>query len=132
MEDVKAPDIIKKYFDLSWDENKSLPLPTSNGPFGSMTIVQSDEYPVAAHAIKDLFQHTQQATMSPLAFPSGNVMLWLPGKFDKESKAKKGIIKLMLLHIRGNIDINSTLITNVTLVTTSKGMQVVLNQHRAA
>jgi hypothetical protein len=58
MEDIKPPDNIKKYFDPSWDENKSLPLATSNGPFGTMTIVQSDFYPVAACAIKDLFQFT--------------------------------------------------------------------------
>jgi hypothetical protein len=58
MEDVKTLDNIKKYFDLSWDEKKSLPLATSNGPFGTMTIVQSDDCPVAAHAIQDLLLHT--------------------------------------------------------------------------
>ena len=35
---------------------------------------------------------------------------------------------LMLLHIRGNININTRLITNVTFASPSKGMQVVLNQ----
>jgi hypothetical protein len=80
-----------------------------------MTIVQSDDYPVAARAIKDLFQLTQWAATSSEAFPLGNIMLQLPGEIEKESKAKKGIIKLMLLHIRGDIDINSTSITNVTL-----------------
>ncbi len=128
MEDIKTLDNIKKYFNSSWHENKPLPLTTSNGPFGTMNIVQSDNYPVAACAIKDLFHLTPQAATSLVAFPSGNVMLQLPGKIDKESEAKKGIIKLMLLHIRGNIDIKSMLITNVTLVTPSKGMQVVLNQ----
>jgi hypothetical protein len=66
-----------------------------------------------------------------VAFHSGNVMLQLPGKIDKEFKAKKGIIKLMLLHICGDIDINSMLITNVTLATPSKGMQLVFNQSHA-
>jgi hypothetical protein len=55
MKDVNTPDNIKKYFNLSWYENKSLPLAKSNGTFGTMTIVQSDDYPVAACAIKDLF-----------------------------------------------------------------------------
>ncbi len=134
MEDVNTPNNIKKYFNLSLDENKSHCLATSNGPFGTMTIVQSDEYPVAAHAIKvkDLLQLTPQAATSPAVFPPGNAMLQLPGKIDKVSKANKGIIKLMLLHIHGNININSTSITNVTLATPSKGMQVVLNQPRAA
>jgi hypothetical protein len=59
-------------------------------------------------------------------------MLQLPSKIDKKSKAKKGIVKLMLLHVRGNIDIEATLVTNVIPATPSKGMQVVLNQPRAA
>jgi hypothetical protein len=53
MKEVKTPQ--KKYFDPTWDRSKSLPLATSNGTFGTMTIVQSDTYPVAALAIKDLF-----------------------------------------------------------------------------
>ncbi len=54
-EDVKTPKTIKKYFNLTWDASKkSLLLATSNGPFGTMTIVQSNDYPVAACAIKDL------------------------------------------------------------------------------
>jgi hypothetical protein len=55
-------------------------------------------------------------------------MLQLPGEIDKESEAKKGIIKLMLLHVHGNIDIDSTLIMNINPATPSRGMQVVLNQ----
>jgi hypothetical protein len=97
-----------------------------------MAIVQSKDYPVAARAIKDLFRLTQQATTNPGNFPQGNVMLHLPGEIDKESKAKKGIIKLMLLHIRGDIDINSTSIMSINLATPSKGMQLVLNQPCAA
>jgi hypothetical protein len=55
-------------------------------------------------------------------------MLQLPGEIDKESKAKKGIIKLMLFHTRGDININSMSITNVNLATPLKDMQLVLNQ----
>jgi hypothetical protein len=54
MEEIKPPESIKKEFDPNRDA-KSLPLATSNGPFGAMTLVQSDDYPVAAHVIKDLF-----------------------------------------------------------------------------
>ncbi len=57
-------------------------------------------------------------------------MLQLPGKIDKESEVKKGIIKLMLLHTRGDIDIDSTLITNINPASPLVGMQVVLNQPR--
>jgi hypothetical protein len=67
-----------------------------------MTLVQSNNYPVAARVIKDLFQLSSQAVAPSLAsFASGNVMIHLPAKVDKESEAKKGIVKLMLLHIRG-------------------------------
>jgi hypothetical protein len=132
MERVNTPERIFKYFNPSWDKDKSLPLATVNGSFGIMTIVQSEDYPVAAGAIKDLFRLTPQAAKNPGISPQGNVMLQLPGEIDKESKTKKGIIKLVLLHIRGDIDINSMLITNVNLATPSKGMQLFLNQPRAA
>jgi hypothetical protein len=55
IEDVKTPEKFKKYFDPTWDASKSLPLATFDSPFGTMPIVQSNNYPVAACAIKDLF-----------------------------------------------------------------------------
>jgi hypothetical protein len=61
----------------------------SKGLFGTMTGVQSDDYPVAAHAIKDLFCLNPKAATSPAVFPPENVMLQLPSKIDKESKANK-------------------------------------------
>jgi hypothetical protein len=113
MEEIKTLESIKKYFDLNWDA-KSLPLATSNGPFGAMTLVHSYDYPVAAHVIKDLFQLSPQAVALILAsYAPGNVMLHLPAKADKESEAKKGIVKLMLLHIHGDIDIEATLVSNI-------------------
>jgi hypothetical protein len=98
-----------------------------------MTLVQSDDYPVAAHVIKDSFQLSPQAIAPTLAFyaPS-NVMLHLPDKADKESEAKKGIVKLMLFHIRGNINIKATSVSNIIPAVPSKGMQVVLNQPHTA
>ncbi len=71
--------------------DKSLELAFSNGPFGTMTLVQSDDYPVAARAIKGLFQVGAHPT-APLphaTFPAGNVMLQLPSEIEKESEAKK-------------------------------------------
>jgi hypothetical protein len=59
-------------------------------------------------------------------------MLHLPSKVNKESKAKKGIVKLMLLHIRDDIYIEATLVSNINPATPLKGMQVVLNQSHAA
>jgi hypothetical protein len=132
MEEIKTPESIKKHFDPNQDA-KSHPLVTSNGPFGAMTLVQSDEYPVAARVIKDLFQLSPQAIAPTFAsYAPSNLMLHLPAKVDKESEAKKGIIKLMLFHIRGNINIKATSVSNITPADPSKGMQVVLNQPRAA
>jgi hypothetical protein len=59
-------------------------------------------------------------------------MLQLPSDIDKESKGKTEIIKLMLLLVRGDSDIESTMVLNIFLAPPSKGMQVVLNQPRAA
>ncbi len=132
MEEIKTWESIKKHFDPNRDA-RSLPLATSNGPFGAMTLVQSDDYPVAAHVIKDLFQLSPQAIATTLAsYTPSNVMLHLLAKADKESEAKKGIIKLMLFHIHGNIDVEATLVSNITPAIPSKGMQVVLNQPCAA
>jgi hypothetical protein len=62
----------------------------------------------------------------------GDVMLQLPGEIDKELEAKKIIIKLMLLRVRGGIDIDSTSITNINPASPVRGMQVALNQPRTA
>jgi hypothetical protein len=94
-----------------------------------MTLVQSDDYPVIAHVIKDLFQLSPQAIAPTLAsYAPSNVMLHLTATADKKSEAKKGIVKLMLFHIRGDINIKATLVLNITPSVPSKGMQVVLNQ----
>jgi hypothetical protein len=98
-----------------------------------MTLVQSDDYPVTAHVIKDLFQLSPQAFALTLAsYAPSNVMLHLPAKADKESEAKNSIVKLMLFHIRGNINIEATLVSNIIPAVPSKGMQVVLNKPCAA
>jgi hypothetical protein len=132
MEEIKTPESIKKHFDPNRDA-KSLPRATSNDPLGAMTLVQSDNYPVEAHVIKDLFQLSPQAdTPTLVSYAPDNVMLHLPAKADKESDAKKGIVKLMLFHIRGNIKIKATLVLNITPAIPLKGMQVVLNQPHAA
>jgi hypothetical protein len=131
-EENKTPESIKKHFEPNWDA-KSLPLATSNGPFGAMTLVQSDDYLVAARVIKDLFQLGPQAVALTFAsYAPSNVMIHLPAKADKESELKKGIVKLMLFHIHGNIDIEATLVSNITPAAPLKGMQVVLNQPPAA
>ncbi len=132
MKEIETPESIKKYFNPNWDA-KSLPITTSNGPFGAMTLVQLDDFLVAACVIKDLFQLSPQAVALTFAsYAPGNVMLHLPAEANKVPEAKKGIVKLMLLHICGDIDIKATLVLNITPAVPSKGMQLVLNQPCAA
>jgi hypothetical protein len=90
-----------------------------------MTLVQLDDYLVAAYVIKDLFQFSPQAITPTLAsYAPSYVMLHLPATANKVSEANKGIVKLMLYHIRGNIDIKATLVSNITPTIPLKGMQV--------
>jgi hypothetical protein len=89
MEKIKSPESIKKYFVLTLNA-KSLPLATSNGAFGAMTLVQSDNHPVAAHTIKDLFKLSPQVVAPTLAsYAPGNDLFHVPAKVNKESEAKK-------------------------------------------
>ncbi len=88
MEEIKTLESIKKYFNPNRDA-KSLPIATSNGPFGAMTLVQSDDYPAAARVIKDLFQLSQAVAPAFVSYAPGNVMLHLLAEADKESEAKK-------------------------------------------
>jgi hypothetical protein len=41
------------------------------------------------------------------------MLYFIPAETNKESEAKKGIIKLMLFHIHGNINIKATLVSNI-------------------
>jgi hypothetical protein len=91
MEKIKTPKSIKKHFEPSRDA-KSLPLATSSSPFGTMTLVQSEDYPVAARVIKDLFQLSPQVVAPTLvSYAPSNVMLYLQAEADKESEAKKAL-----------------------------------------
>ena len=115
IEEIKAPELIKQYLDPTRNA-KSLQLAMANGPFGAMTNVQSDNYPLAARVLKEIFQLSPQILTPTLpSFPSGNIMLQLPSEIDKESEAKKGIIKLMLLIVCSSIDIESTTISSISL-----------------
>jgi hypothetical protein len=59
-------------------------------------------------------------------------MFPLPGELEKESEAKKGITKLMLLRICGSINYKTLLVTEIMLATPSPGKKVLLNQPCAA
>jgi hypothetical protein len=67
-----------------------------------------------------------QAFIQPLATP-GTFTFQLTSKLDKEFKAKRGITKLMLLHVCAKINFKESTISDITFATPSNGMEVVLS-----
>jgi hypothetical protein len=62
----------------------------------------------------------------------GTFTFQLPGELEKESEAKKGITKLMLLHICAEFNFKESSISSITFAARSNGMEVVLSQPRAS
>jgi hypothetical protein len=62
----------------------------------------------------------------------GTFTFQLPGEQDKESEPKKGITKLMLLHVCAEINFKEPTVSNMTFVTPSNGMEAVLSHLRAS
>jgi hypothetical protein len=62
----------------------------------------------------------------------GTFMFQLPSELEKESKAKKGITKLMLLHICAEINLKESSNSSISFATPSNGMEVVLSQPQAS
>ncbi len=58
--------------------------------------------------------------------------LQLPGNIDKEAEAKKGLVKLMLFHIRGTIDIDAITVSSIATAVPSIGIQIIMNQNQAS
>jgi hypothetical protein len=57
----------------------------------------------------------------------GTFTFQLPGELNKHSKAKKGITKLMLLHVCAKINFKELTVSNITFANPSNGMEVVLS-----
>ncbi len=104
----KDPLLIHKHSLPSWDPLTSMQLVSNNGPCGTITSIQSDDYLQADQTIKKFFlpDPSAQAFAQPMAKP-GMFKFQLPGELGKESKAKKGITKLMLLHVCAEINFNN-------------------------
>jgi hypothetical protein len=128
----KDPSLIQRYFLSSWDPGTLTQLALNNGPCKTITNVQSDNYPQAAHMIKKFFLPNLPAPGFPQAMAAPSTFTFkLPGELEKESKAKKGITKLMLLHICTDINYKRSPISNISFETTSIGMEVVLSHPHA-
>ncbi len=94
-------------------------------PYGTITTVQSEDYPKEVGDIKKIFLALPQPA---LATALSAVTLQLPADIKKEVVAKDGINKLKSFHICGMIDPDSTTFGVIAYPTFSPGMKIVLGQ----
>lgn len=125
---------IKRFLSPSWVPDTSVPLALCSGPCSTFDLVPSGNYPQEANAIANIFNPTPEAAApQPQAVMQPQmVTVAIQGEAEKEAEAKKGIIKLMLLHICGDVDFDLGTVSNITQATPSKGMECVLAVARAA
>ncbi len=118
----------KKHFYAVYDKDTSLSV--SRAPYGTITTVPSNVYPVEVKAIKKIFLLVQYVLPQAPATASA-VTLQLPGDVKKEVVAKDGINRLKLFHICGMINPESTSFDTLSFALFSKGMYLVVNQPHA-
>jgi hypothetical protein len=123
--DLSLSDFYKKHFYMLYDKDTSLSV--LGAPYGTITTVQSDAYPVEVKAIKKIFLLVQY-TLPQAPATASAVTLQLPGDVEKEVVAKDGINKLKLFHICGTINPESTSFDTLSFALFSKGMDLVVNQ----
>jgi hypothetical protein len=128
VDDLSLSDFYKKHFYALYDKDTSFPV--LGAPYGTITMVRSDAYPVEVEAIKKIFLLVHYALPQALATASA-VTLQLPEDVEKEFVAKDGINKLKLFHICGTINPESTSFGTLSFAPFSKGMDLVVNQPRA-
>ncbi len=117
----------EKYFYAFYDKDTSFPV--SGAPYGTITTVPSNAYPVEVEAIKKILLLVHYALPQAPATASA-ITLQLPGDVEKEVVAKDGINKLKLFHICGTINPESTSFGTLSFAPFSKGMDLVMNQPR--
>jgi hypothetical protein len=119
-------DYYKKHFYMHYD--RAVSLSVAGAPYGTITMVQSEDYPKEFANIKKIF-FAQQALPHQVPIPvSSAVTLQLPADIKKEVVAKDGINKLKLFHICGMIDPDSTTFGTLLYSTFSLGMEIVIGQ----
>jgi hypothetical protein len=92
-------------------------------------MVASDVYPVESAYIK---KACLEITKPAPALPSYSTLtIQHPGEVGQEAEAMKGAAKLMLLCLRGTVDIDSSTVTNVAFAAPAPGMQLVLDSPRS-
>jgi hypothetical protein len=128
VDDLSFSNFYKKHFYALYDKDSSFPV--LGAPYGMITTVPSDAYPVEVESIKKIFLLVHYALLQAPATASA-ITLQLPGDVEKEIVAKDGINKLKLFHICGTINPESTSFGTLSFAPFSKGMDLVVNQPRA-
>jgi hypothetical protein len=124
-------DFFKSHFFSSYYSAKSLPI--ASGPHSFITFVDSDLYPVEADELCKIFFPALTSPLPATAHSTLNTLtLQLPNNIEKEAEAKKGITKLLLLHICGKLSNDSTSFGNLSYPEPAQGMRVVLNSAQTA
>ena len=103
------------------------------GPHSLITLVDSDLYKIEADDIKTHFFPAALSTASSLTPGAlSTITLTLPKDAEKEAKAKKGIHKLLLFHICGEIAHDNTIQGELSYAKPTLGMEVILETTRSA
>jgi hypothetical protein len=103
-------------------------LPIASGPHGFITFIDSDLYPVEADKLHKIFIPALTSPLPATAHLTLNTLpLQLPSNIEKEAKAKKGIIKLLIFHICGKLSNDSTSVSDLSYPEPAQGMKVVLD-----
>jgi hypothetical protein len=129
--DYSRTDFLKSHFLPSYNPAKSLPI--ASGPHGFISFVDSYLYPVKADELRKISIPALTSPLPATALSTLNTLtLQLPSNVEKEAKAKKGITKLLLLHICGKLSNDSTSFSNLSYPKPAQGMRVVLDSAQSA
>ncbi len=128
VDDLSLSNFYIKCFCALYDKNTSFPV--LGDPYGMITTVPSNAYPVEVEAIKKIFLSVHY-TLPQAPATASAVTLQLPGDVEKEVVAKDGINKLKLFHICGMVNPESTSFGTLSFALFSKGMDLIVNQPHA-
>jgi hypothetical protein len=124
-----STDFLKSHCFPYYDPAKSLPI--ASGPHGLISIVDSDLYPVKADELQKKIIPAPTSPSPATALSNLNTLtLQLPSDVEKEAEAKKGLTKLLLLHICSKLNDNSTSFGDLSYPEPAQGMKIVLESAR--
>ena len=122
----KFNDIAKKY--LCYELASAGIEATRMGPFLSVTLVQLDDYPVLAAELKRKFNPLSVSGLLGVT----TMTIQHPSEIGRNAEAAKGMLKLLLFCLFGDVNLNNRTIANVARATPSQGMAIVMANPRSA